>query len=98
VIAGACPVEPLVRVEVPGALVSAVKRADDGSGELVVRVWESRGGRAAGRIVGREPWVAATHCDLLEDAVEPVPIGDDGAAHVTLRPFEVATVRVRESG
>ncbi|MFC6356225.1 alpha-mannosidase [Luethyella okanaganae] len=95
------PIAPLVSSENPAVIVSAVKLADDRSGDLIVRVYESRGGR--GRAVLRldVPGLrSASHTDLLERArEEAAPLAlqqDDGAYSIelTLRPFEVATVRL----
>ena len=79
-------------LRVPGALVSAVKPADDGSGDLIVRIWETRGARAHGRLTvssfGDSPTVTA--CNALEEPVAP-PV--DGGA-IVLRPFEIRTLRL----
>lgn len=92
-------VAPLVRVEGDGVLVEAVKLAEDRSGDLVVRLYESLGGRARAVVradapVG-EPWVA----DLLEEPLEDVALGPQvldtarAAARLELRPFQVVTLR-----
>ena len=55
-------VEPLVAVSNPALVVEAVKLAEDGSGDVIVRVYESLGERSAGRRDGRfrrqrrRPW------------------------------------------
>jgi alpha-mannosidase len=80
-------------------LVEAVKLAEDRSGDLVVRVYESLGGRATalvrvGAAVG-EPCVS----DLLEDplddeALRPRVLATaPGSATLELRPFQVVTLR-----
>ncbi|RKN37284.1 alpha-mannosidase [Streptomyces hoynatensis] len=47
-------------------VVSAVKLADDRSGDLVVRVYEASGGRSRGRLRAAFPVAAVTATDLLE--------------------------------
>ena len=42
--------DPLVVVDHPGVVVEAVKLANDGSGDVVVRLYESRGSRAEARV------------------------------------------------
>lgn len=86
--------EPVVRCGVPGALVSAVKRAEDGSGDLVVRLWETRGGRTSGRLLVHESIRAAVVCDLLERPDRSVTLDGPGVVPITLRPFEVLTLRL----
>jgi alpha-mannosidase len=82
-----------ISLDAPGAMISAVKPADDGSDDVIVRVWESRGGRTHGslHIMGN----SATLCDALENPSDHqlLPNGDDSFA-LTLQPFEIATVRV----
>ncbi|MGN5381386.1 glycosyl hydrolase-related protein [Streptomyces lasalocidi] len=73
--------------------VEAVKLADDGSGDVVVRLYESRGGRANGVLRTGFPLAGAEITDLLERPLEPA--GTDGnAVPVQLRPFEVRTLRL----
>ncbi|WOF23129.1 glycoside hydrolase family 38 C-terminal domain-containing protein [Microbacterium betulae] len=86
------PVEPLVRVEgAPSVLVEAVKLAEDGSGDVVVRLYEARGGRARGRLVPGFAAAGAVRTDLLERPLDHRP---DDALALDLRPFELVTVRI----
>jgi len=73
-------------------VVEAVKRAEDGSGDLIVRLWESRGARTSGHL--RVEGTAAHEVDLLERPLADLPIDGDGVA-ITLRPHQILTVRVR---
>lgn len=90
---------PLVSLT-PGTSVrlSAVKLAADGSGDLVVRVYESRGSRATARLVLDVPMASVRECDLTEmepaadAASHDITVRDD-AVDLTLRPFEVVTLR-----
>lgn len=86
------PMPPLVRCDHPGVVLTAVKEADDGSGDLVVRGHEALGGRARATLVvsgGR----TVAECDLLEVPTSaPEPVAADGLA-VELRPFELGTWR-----
>ncbi|MEU3979012.1 glycoside hydrolase family 38 C-terminal domain-containing protein [Streptomyces sp. NPDC026672] len=84
---------PVVSVDGDGVTVEAVKLADDGSGDVVVRLYESRGGRATGVLRTGFPLAGAQVTDLLERPLEPAPTDGDGVP-VTLRPFEVRTLRL----
>ena len=85
-------VEPLVRVEgAPSVLVEAVKLAEDGSGDVVVRLYEGRGGRATARLVTGFPAAGASRTDLLE---RPLGVQPDDALALDLRPFELVTLRI----
>jgi len=78
----------------PGVEVDAVKLADDGSGDLVVRLHEACGDRTRISIGARGPIGAAWRCDLLEEPHDAEEVGD-GIVAITLRPFELATLRLR---
>ncbi|MFE0515493.1 alpha-mannosidase [Streptomyces sp. NPDC058964] len=86
--------EPVVTVDGDGLTVEAVKLADDGSGDVVVRLYESRGGRASGVLRAGFRLAGAQVTDLLERPLEPVPVAD-GAVAVALRPFQILTLRLR---
>jgi alpha-mannosidase len=84
---------PLLEVEGRGIVVSAVKHAADGSGDLVVRVYEPIGARARAALRFGVPVASAHRCDLLERPERDVAVGDRTVA-VELRPFEIATIRI----
>jgi alpha-mannosidase len=96
-------VEPLVTVSSPQVFVEAVKLAEDRSGDVVVRLYEALGGRATDVGVDFGFDVAGvTRVDLLErpldDGAGAAVRWDDGAPVVlTMRPFELVTLRVRRA-
>jgi alpha-mannosidase len=89
--------DPLVSVDNPAVVVEAVKLADDRSGDLVVRLYESLGSRAAAAVRVGFPVARVEAVDLLERPLTalPVPIALDGsgASSIRLRPFQVLTLR-----
>jgi alpha-mannosidase len=100
-VTGASAPEPLVRVDGGEAVIEAVKLADDGSGDVIVRLYEPLGGQTAGSLVPGFIADDVAEVDLLERAV---PTGSgalgpyrDGSAPLRLRPFQVITLRVRRS-
>ncbi|MGW4684029.1 alpha-mannosidase [Streptomyces sp. NPDC004244] len=81
-------------------VVEAVKLAEDRSGDVVVRLYESRGGRARATLAAGFPLAGAVESDLLErplpgTAVGPVAAGD--TVPLALRPFQIVTVRLRRA-
>ncbi|MGV9263263.1 alpha-mannosidase [Kitasatospora sp. NPDC003701] len=90
-------VRPLVELDQDALVVSAVKLADDGSGDVVVRVYEANGGRARGRLTTSFPLAGAVPCDLLERPWDgtrgSVEVSGDGV-ELALRPFELVTLRL----
>jgi alpha-mannosidase len=97
-VSGAGNVEPLLTVSDPAIVVEAVKLAEDGSGDVVVRLYESLGGRAAGELVASFGVASVQFTDLLERPVENTSSHATATgAHLALRPFEIVTVRLARS-
>ncbi|PSL06688.1 alpha-mannosidase [Haloactinopolyspora alba] len=99
VVAGGA-VAPIVELDSPSAVVSAVKLADDRSGDVVVRLYEAGGGRGEATLRAGFGVVSADETDLLErpldrDAVTGV---HGGEVALRLRPFQIVTVRLRPAG
>ncbi|MBE7952975.1 alpha-mannosidase [Microbacterium sp. R1] len=90
VLRGAREVEPLVSVTGEGIVVSAVKLADDGSGDVIVRVYEALGRRAVGELSVGFDHREVREVSLIEDEIDDARTG--GA--LRLRPFEVRTLRI----
>ncbi|MFI0821125.1 alpha-mannosidase [Streptomyces sp. NPDC021098] len=106
------PLEPLAGIELlqGHAAVDWIKLADDGSGDVVVRIYETQGSRAKALLrpcaeLGAGAVVAET--DLLERALAPeddlptaLPRTPSGTprpadgAALSLGPFQVATLRI----
>ncbi|NSC25298.1 alpha-mannosidase [Streptomyces albus subsp. chlorinus] len=100
---GTAEVAPLVTVDNDAVVVTAVKLADDASGDVVVRFHEARGGRATARLTPGFPAGGVAVCDLLERPLSgagqaPVPTGERGAVELSLRPFELVTLRFARGG
>jgi alpha-mannosidase len=95
-------VEPVDGADAAGVTVEAVKLADDGSGDVVVRLYEALGGRSRALLRPSFPVAGAQVTDLLERPADdgsggPGDLGveADGGVPVALRPFQVLTVRLR---
>ncbi|MGW7492413.1 alpha-mannosidase [Streptomyces sp. NPDC054786] len=93
--ATAPPVPPLIRVDHPALTVESVKLAEDRSGDVVVRLYESHGGRASGTLSPAFPVERATVTDLLERPVHEEQEGPTSDVAVELRPFQILTLRLR---
>ena len=88
---------PLVTVDNPDIAVEAVKLADDRSGDVVVRLYEARGGTARGVLRADFAVAGADITDLLENPVGPLAAAPDGDLPLELRPFQILTVRLRRA-
>lgn len=95
-------IEPLLRVDNPAAVVEAVKLAEDRSGDLIVRLYEAHGNRSTARLIRHFEATDVVETDLLERplaeprvelaAGAPLPV-ESHALTLTLRPFEIVTLR-----
>ncbi|MGE7384524.1 alpha-mannosidase [Streptomyces sp. NPDC004126] len=95
---GAGPVAPLLAVDHDAVVVEAVKLAEDRSGDVVVRLYESRGGRAKAVLRPGFAVAEAVGTDLLERPLPGSAVGApaaDGGIPLALRPFQIVTVRLR---
>lgn len=100
VLRGAGPVAPLLSVDNDAVVVESVKLAEDRSGDVVVRLYESRGGRARAVLTPGFPVDAATETDLLERPLSPTAAGattPSGEIPLNLRPFQIVTIRLHRS-
>lgn len=86
--------DPLVRVTAPGVMIEAVKLADDGSGDVVVRMYEAHGARARGHLSTSFRVADCTETDLLERPIRRAVRGaDEREMRIEMRPFQVMTLR-----
>ncbi len=95
-VAGGQGFDPLARVVGPGLVISAVKLADDRSGAVVVRIYESLGARTAGQVIIDHAGATVTEVSLLEDRLGDVDVTTENGrtiAPVRLTAFEVRTLR-----
>ncbi|MFD7395465.1 alpha-mannosidase [Streptomyces virginiae] len=100
VVPGAGPVAPLLAVDEDAVVVEAVKLAEDRSGDVIVRLYESRGGRARATLTADFPLAAAVESDLLERPLTGTAVGvptPEGRVPLTLRPFQIVTVRLHRA-
>jgi alpha-mannosidase len=91
---GAHGVKPLFTVFNQALVIEAVKLAEDGSGDVIVRLYESLGERSTGLVTANFDVSGVRTVDLLERPVDApgVTAGRD-SAELTLRPFQLVTLR-----
>jgi alpha-mannosidase len=84
---------PMVTLDQRGVQISSVKQSDDGSGDLIVRLYEACGDRATVTVRTARPIRGALRCNLLEEATDGVECSD-GIVSLTMQPFELVTLRL----
>lgn len=93
---GEYPVKPLIVVENANVVFEAVKLAEDGSGDVIVRLYEGTGDRTHAKISVNFEYENLVVVDLLERETQNQGIlmnSQDGKIHLELRPFKIATLR-----
>ena len=80
-----------------GVEVSALKPADDGSGDVIIRLVDRSGGPMAVLLEWHRPIARAVCCDSFERALKrnaPALRVSDGRTTLALKPFEITTIRL----
>ena len=97
-VSGAHGTAPIVTVSDPAVVVEAVKLAEDRSGDVIVRLYESLGGRVTATVTAGFAATGVQRTDLLERRLVAGESDTSGATEagsitLTLRPFEIVTLR-----
>ena len=74
-------------------LIDTVKPAEDGSGDLILRIYEAMHAAGTAEICLNIPVQKAWLCDMLENIEEELPIAD-GKLVIPFGGFEIKTVRL----
>ena len=79
----------------PDIILDTVKRAEDGSGDLVLRLYESKRTTAACDILLRDGYGQAEETNLIEESAAPLPV-EQNRIRLRFRPFEIKTIRLKK--
>ena len=95
VITGADAVAPLVAINHDGVVVESIKLAHDGSGDVVVRLYEALGERRSATLAAGFDVAAVAETDLLEREVARTAVvaASGSSVELQLRPFQLVTLR-----
>ena len=99
----------LLSIDRGNIILDTMKPAEDGSGDLILRLYESKKAAVTARIQfspellgagsalnGGEDCAPDCHvyaCDMLENVTEELPV-TDGALALSFHPFEIKTIRI----
>jgi alpha-mannosidase len=96
VVPGSDAPTPIVAVDNGHVVVEAVKLADDRSGDVVVRLYESTGGRSRATLTAGFDVASVQEVDLLERRLADRVVADGGVS-LELRPFQILTLRLKRA-
>ncbi len=87
---------PFVQTGSPALHLQSVKRAEDGSGDLVLRLIELYGSHGQALLRVPEPCAGVSRCDLLERPLQSLEFSPAGIP-LDYRPYELITLRMAPS-
>ena len=93
VVAGACPSFSALAPDVPNVFVDTVKPAEDGSDDVIVRLYEAKKADTSCTLAVNLPVSRIWLCDMLENKLEELPV-EDGCVKLHFHTFEVKTLRI----
>lgn len=94
VLQGGCLDKSFLHMDNDNIIIDTVKMAEDGSGDIIVRLYESK--KAAGQatlFVNYASYDTAYACDMLEQIQTELPV-EQGAVSLDFRAFEIKTIRL----
>jgi alpha-mannosidase len=83
----------LFKINRPGVVIDTVKKAED-SDDIILRLYESHGGRGPIQITSPLSIRSAWRCDILEENDVLLPMGAEGL-DVDIKPFEIVTLKLQ---
>ncbi len=82
-----------VSVDKANVILDTMKPAEDGSGDVILRLYEAKKAATKAEVSLQLGVKKAYLCDMLENVIEEVPVAD-GKLVLPFRAFEIKTVRV----
>ncbi len=96
--AGDVATQSLLDVDVPNVVIDTVKLAEDGSGDLIVRLYECKGTATRCALRTGLPVESARPVNLLEERPGEALMLRGQAFDLSFRAFEILTLRLKMSG
>lgn len=91
---GAASPASMMRIDAANVVIDTVKAAEDGSGDVIIRLYESKYAVTNATLTLCLPAKKAALCSLLEEEQQILPL-QNGCLSLSFHPFEVKTVRVK---
>ena len=90
---GGCESFSAFQVNRANILIDTVKPAEDGSGDLILRMYEAKQADTTCELIIHLPLQRVMLCDMLENAADQL-LPDKGCITLHFHPFEVKTLRL----
>ena len=89
---GGSGVDAGFRMDGDAITLETIKPADDGSDDIILRLYESLRTHATGTL--RLPFAAKVYESAMDESETGVLLGEGTAIPLTMRPFEIRTLRL----
>lgn len=93
VMQGGCLDMSFLQIEQTNVMLDTIKLAEDGSGDVIVRLYEAKKAAVKANIYVELPNMKAYVCDMLENVIEELTVVD-GTFEIPFRAFEIKTIRL----
>ena len=80
-------------VDAPNVFIDTVKPAEDGSGDIILRLYEAKRADTACELSVNIPARRVWNCDLMENRLEELPL-EDGRVKLGFHTFQLRTLRI----
>ncbi len=94
-VAGKAAAQSLFSVNAPNIMLETVKPAEDGTPDIIVRLYETMRSATQCVLATCLPFKAALETDMLEQKQLGKPVIRDGKVRLSFRPFEIKTLIFR---
>lgn len=84
-------INPSFQLNLPNVVLDTVKLAQDGSGNIILRMYEAYGGRGILKLSSKFTIRTANKSNILEDKLEPLEI-EGNTVEIEIRPFQLITI------
>ncbi len=91
---GSCAAFSAFAVDAENVFIDTVKPAEDGSGDLILRLYEAKRADTSCRLKINFPVRSVFCCDMLENEKEELPLDDGNTVVLHFHTFEVKTLRI----
>ena len=92
---GSCPSFSAFGIDAENVFIDTVKPAEDGSGDLILRLYEAKRADTACTLRINFPVRSVSLCDMLENETETLTYNSAEGIPLRFHTFEVKTLRVR---
>lgn len=89
---GSCKEFSAFDLDAANVYIDTVKLAEDGSGDLIIRLYEAKNAATSCKLSVNLPFAHAWLCDMLENKLEETAM-NDGKISLDFHNFEVKTIR-----